>query len=198
MSDEKPSTHRTGTADLVDEACDKLDLSNEVRETAKVIYQRVYEDDLYHGRTLETVLAGTVYIACRAVGHACNPTQIADELGTNRKELLSTARHLMKRLDIELRPIDPEPYVRDFAEDLDLSDALLQKALDITEVCRDEGMHSGKSPTGFAAGAIYAASTLTGERVTQEAISQTSDVSTVTIRNRYKKQLDLYEDATDN
>lgn len=195
MSQEKPSSHRTGTPELVDESCDTLNLSDEVRETAKVLYQRVYDEDLYHGRTLETVLAGTIYIACRAVGQACNPSQVADELNTTREELLSTSRHLMKRLNIQLQPIDPEPYVNELVDELNLSDGIRDKALEIISVCRDAGMHSGKSPTGFAAGAVYAASTLTGESVTQDAISDISDVSTVTIRNRYQKQLTCYEQS---
>jgi transcription initiation factor TFIIB len=194
MSEEKPS-HRTGTPELVEDACDALEFSDEVSETAKVLYRRVYDEDLYHGRTLETVLAGTVYIACRAVGHACNPTRVADTLGTTREDLLSTSRHLMKRLKIQLQPIDPEPHVHEFVEELGLSAETREKALEIIGAAREAGIHSGKSPTGFAAGAVYAASTLTGERVTQEAIREVSDVSTVTIRNRYQTQLDCYENA---
>lgn len=198
MSQETSSSHRTGTPELVDDACDALSLSDEVRETAKVLYQRVYDEDLYHGRTLETVLAGTVYIACRAAGYATNPSEVAQSIGrTTREDVLSTSRHLMKRLDIQLQPIEPEPYVDELVDKLELSDELRHKALDIIKVCRDSGMHSGKSPTGFAAGAIYAASTLTGESVTQDAISAASDVSTVTIRNRYQRQLTYYEEHSD-
>ena len=45
----------------------------------------------------------------------------------------------------------------------------------------------GKDPTGLAAAAIYVASILTDERVTQKKISEISNVTEVTIRHRYKE-----------
>lgn len=194
MSDDT-TTHQTGTPERVDAACDELNFPKPVRETAKRLYQDVYEQDLYQGRTLENILAGTVYIACREVGHACNPSRVAVALDTNRDELLSAGRHLMKRLNHQFQPIDPEPYVQNICEGLGLSAEFEATAISVLEACREDGIHSGKSPTGVAAGIVYATSTLEDETVTQSEISEVSDVSTVTIRNRYRKQLQCFKNV---
>lgn len=60
------------------------------------------------------------------------------------------------------------------------------------ETAKAEGVHSGKSPGGLAAAAVYAATHLTNEQLTQEAVSDTANVSKVTIRDRYQELLDVY------
>ena len=47
-------------------------------------------------------------------------------------------------------------------------------------------MAAGKDPMGLAAGALYLACIENGENVTQRAISQSANVTEVTIRNRYQ------------
>jgi len=49
---------------------------------------------------------------------------------------------------------------------------------------------SGKSPVCTAAAAVYAASLLTTQTVTQSQVSEVADISEVTIRNRYKEPLE--------
>jgi len=178
----------------ITESIERLNLTDSVKSTAQSLFKQVYENDLYHGRTTENITAGTVYIASRIEGEACNPTSFSSVLGVSREEVLSTSRHLMKRIDgIALQPIEPEPFVKEYAKELDLNEETEETALEIINVCKDEGLlHSGKSPTGFAAGAIYAASKLTDETITQKQVSDVADVSTVTIRNRYSNQLDCF------
>ena len=57
-------------------------------------------------------------------------------------------------------------------------------------VRREAGIHSGKSPVGLAAAAVYAAALLTNEKVTQSEVSEVANISEVTIRNRYKELLE--------
>jgi transcription initiation factor TFIIB len=50
---------------------------------------------------------------------------------------------------------------------------------------------SGKSPTGFAAAAIYAASLLCNQKRTQREVAEVANVTEVTIRNRYQEQMEV-------
>lgn len=47
----------------------------------------------------------------------------------------------------------------------------------------------GRSIEGIATASLYAGPRLVGESVTQAAVSEVTDVSEVTIRNRYQKLL---------
>jgi transcription initiation factor TFIIB len=54
-----------------------------------------------------------------------------------------------------------------------------------------QGLHSGKSPSGYAAAAIYTAAVLTDTNLTQKEVAEVAQVTDVTIRTRYQEQLDL-------
>jgi transcription initiation factor TFIIB len=92
------------------------------------------------------------------------------------------------------RPSSRETDVRErdvprFASGLGLSDEGEMRARKLLHGAKEAGIHPGKSPVGLAAAAVYAASLLTNERVTQSAVSDVADVSEVAIRNRYKELL---------
>jgi transcription initiation factor TFIIB len=91
---------------------------------------------------------------------------------------------------LEIEPADPKQYVPRFASKLDASTEIQEKAKEIIDVCTEAGLLSGKSPTGFAAAAIYAASLLCDDRVTQQTVAEAANVTEVTIRTRYQEQLE--------
>jgi transcription initiation factor TFIIB len=56
-----------------------------------------------------------------------------------------------------------------------------------------QGLLSGKSPIGYAATAIYAATLQCDEQQTQREIAAIVQVTEVTIRNRYQEQIDAMD-----
>ena len=66
-----------------------------------------------------------------------------------------------------------------------LSGEVQAKAIEIINQAIDVGLNIGKGPTGIAAAALYIASVLLGERKTQKQVDEVSNVTEVTIRNRY-------------
>jgi transcription initiation factor TFIIB len=82
-----------------------------------------------------------------------------------------------------------------FVSDLDLSDETERRARSLLSTAKEKGIHSGKSPVGLAAAAVYAGALLTNESVTQDDVSDVASISEVTIRNRYHELLEA-EDGT--
>ncbi|SHH67126.1 Transcription factor TFIIB repeat-containing protein, partial [Halobaculum gomorrense] len=107
-----------------------------------------------------------------------------------RKEIGRTYRYVSQELGLELKPVDPKQYVPRFSSELDLSEEVKSKANEIIETTAEQGLLSGKSPTGFAAAAIYAASLLCNEKKTQREVADVAQVTEVTIRNRYQEQIE--------
>jgi transcription initiation factor TFIIB len=99
-------------------------------------------------------------------------------------------RYVVRELNLEVEPADPLQYVPRFASELGLSDEGERTARELLDAAKREGLHSGKSPVGLAAAAVYAASLLANEKVTQSQVSDVANVSEVTIRNRYKELLE--------
>jgi transcription initiation factor TFIIB len=178
----------------IDRMASALGLPENVRETASVIYRRALQDDLLPGRSIEGVATASLYAAARQAGNPRSLDEVERVARVDRMELTRTYRYIIRELGLEVQPADPEHYVPRFASELGLSDEAERQARDLLESARDEGVISGKSPVGLAAAAIYAASLLTNEKLTQTEVGEVADISEVTIRNRYHELLETRSD----
>lgn len=183
-----------------------LGLSKQVEETAGVLYRRCLDKDLLPGRSIEGVSTACLYAAARQ----CNTprtldefypvSRIGDDKGNSPDSTSSidrTYRYVMRELNLEIKPVDPRKYLNRILNDLPVEskEAIRARAEEIISAAEDENLHSGKSPTSLASGAIYAASLLENERVTQREIAKVANSTEVTIRNRYQEMLTAYDDG---
>jgi transcription initiation factor TFIIB len=173
-----------------------LGLPENVRETASVIYRRALSENLLPGRSIEGVATAALYTAARQAGVPRSLDEIERVSRVDRMELTRTYRYIIRELNLEVKPADPESYIPRFVSDLDLSDEVERRARELIDAARDDGLLSGKSPVGLAAAAVYAAALLCNQKVTQNDVSEVADISEVTIRNRYKELLEAGEIAT--
>jgi transcription initiation factor TFIIB len=174
----------------IDRMASALGLPDNVRETASVIYRRALDEDLLPGRSIEGVSTAALYAAARQAGTPRSLDEIAGVSRVEKDEIARTYRYVVRELKLEIQPADPESYVPRFASDLDLSDESERRARELLSNAKEAGIHSGKSPVGLAAAAVYAASLLTNEKVTQSEVSEVANISEVTIRNRYHELLE--------
>ena len=174
----------------IDRMASALGLPDNVRETASVIYRRALEEDLLPGRSIEGVATSCVYAAARQAGVPRSLDEINDVSRVSKDEIARTYRYVIRELGLEVKPADPASYVPRFASSLGLSDEAQHRARELLENAKEKGVHSGKSPVGLAAAAVYAAALLTNEKTTQAKVSEVADISEVTIRNRYHELLE--------
>ncbi|MXR41439.1 transcription initiation factor IIB [Halobaculum sp. WSA2] len=179
----------------IDRMASALGLPDNVRETASVIYRRALDEDLLPGRSIEGVSTASLYAAARQAGTPRSLDEITNVSRVEKDEIARTYRYVVRELKLEIQPADPESYVPRFASDLDLSDESERRARQLLQTAKQEGVHSGKSPVGLAAAAVYAASLLTNEKVTQSEVSEVANISEVTIRNRYHELLEAEEEV---
>ena len=171
----------------LDREANRLDLPRSIREDASVIYRRAAKNNLIRGRSIEGVVATSLYIACRICNLPRTLSEIAEVSNVSKKQIAKNYRFLSRELDIKLKPTSPADYISRFASQLGLSGETQSKAIEIIRTANEKGLTSGKGPTGIAAAALYISSVLLGERKTQKDIALVSGVTEVTIRNRYKE-----------
>ncbi|PSP56525.1 transcription initiation factor IIB 3 [Halobacteriales archaeon QH_7_66_36] len=177
----------------IDRMSSALGVPHSVREVASVIYRRALDDDLIRGRSIEGVATSALYAACRQEGIPRSLEEISDVSRVERKEIGRTYRYVSQELALEMEPVDPKKYVPRFCSSLGVSDEVRAKAKEIIDITAEQGLLSGKSPTGYAAAAIYAASLLCNEKKTQREVADVAQVTEVTIRNRYQEQIEAME-----
>jgi transcription initiation factor TFIIB len=178
----------------IDRMASALGLPENVRETASVIYRRALDENLLPGRSIEGVSTAAVYAAARQAGVPRSLDEITDVSRVEKSEIARTYRYVVRELGLEVKPADPESYVPRFVSDLELSEESERRARQLLANAKEQGVHSGKSPVGLAAAAVYAAALLTNEKTTQAAVSEVADISEVTIRNRYHELLEAEQD----
>jgi transcription initiation factor TFIIB len=180
----------------IDRMASALGLPDNVRETASVIYRRALSEDLLPGRSIEGVATASLYAAARQAGTPRSLDEITSVSRVEKDEIARTYRYIVRELGLEIEPADPEQYVPRFVSELGLSDEVERRARSLLQTAKEKGIHSGKSPVGLAAAAVYAASLLTNEKVTQNQVSDVANISEVTIRNRYHELLEAEGDIS--
>jgi len=180
--------HALGEIDRMGSA---LGVPESACETASVIYRRALEEELLPGRSIEGMATAALYAAMRQAGIPRSVDELATVSRIDYLEATRSYRYLVRELELPVAPPDPLEYVPRYASRLEVSNETERRARELLETGIEAGVHSGKHPVGLAAAALYAASRLTDEDLTQDVVSATTDVSEVTIRNRYQELLEL-------
>ena len=173
---------------------DKLGLSDVIIEKTAYIYRKAQERGLVRGRTISSVLAAAIYIACRESGTSRTLKDIASISNIKRKDIARTYRLLVLELNYKIPMVDPIKCIVRVANKANLSEKTKRQAMNIMHSVTRSGISAGKDPMGLAASVLYLSCMNTGESRTQTEISEAAGVTEVTIRNRYKnlkRQLDL-------
>ncbi len=164
----------------------KMGLPRHVRESAAVLYRKASTKNLVRGRSIDEVVAATLYAACRQCGVPRTLDEIADKSNVDRKSIGRTYRTLTRELGLKLLPQSPGDYIARFCNKLGLDMEVQRQAKDILEAVEREELASGVAPSGVAAATIYIAAMMCGRPCTQKDVAEVAGVTEVTIRNRYK------------
>ncbi|MHA1729758.1 MAG: transcription initiation factor IIB [Promethearchaeota archaeon] len=164
-----------------------LALPKSLKETAAKIYRSAVKSHLIRGRSIEGVAAASLYAACRNMKIPRTLQEVAEIARVDKKEIGRSYRFVVSRLNLNSNPTRPIHYISRFISELKLSNKVLKRSIDIIKLAEKYGLTSGRGPTGVAAAAIYVASIMFQEKRTQREIAKISQVTEVTVRNRFKE-----------
>ncbi len=165
----------------------QLGLPKPIRELAALLYRKSIIRKLVRGRSIEAMVAATLYAACRIRLKPRPLDEVADASRVDRKKLGQCYRLLLRSLNVRIPLSNPVDYIARFACDLKLSSPVQLRTVEILNQSRAIGLTIGRDPLGLAAAAIYISSIMLDERRTQREIAEVARVTEVTVRNRYKE-----------
>ncbi len=166
-----------------------LKLPKSVEEESARIYTMAVQRGLVRGRSMESVVAGALYAACRRHEVPRTLDELSEASGIDKKEIGRTYRFITRELGIRILPSNPVDYIPRFASALKLSPETQSKSVEILEAAQEAELTSGRGPTGIAAASLYVAALSNNEKRTQREVADVAGVTEVTIRNRYKELL---------
>lgn len=165
----------------------QMGLSKAVQEEAAVIYRKALEHDLIRGRSIDAMVAASLYLANQKLRTARSLDDFEKASKVKRKSLTRAHKTMKMRLKIRIDPAIPEEYVDRYVNMLGLHPSLIDSSISLIQTAREHELIHGKSPTGVAAAAIYIVARQSMQLRTQREIADISGVTEVTIRNRYKE-----------
>jgi len=167
-----------------------LKLPAAVEEESARLYRKALDKNLIRGRTVESVMAGCIYLACKNFGVPKGFKEVCQLTGVDQKDFGKAFKHVARRLGIKFGPTSAIDYIPRFGAVLKLNSETQSKAVEVLKKAEKINLDNGKGPLGLAAAAIYIASQITGQHITQKMVANTTAVTEVTIRNRYKEIAD--------
>lgn len=167
----------------------QMALPKDVREESAFIYRKAVEKKLVRGRSIEGVVAASLYAACRMRKIPRTLDEVGKFSRTGRKEIGRTFRAIAKELQISVQPSSPADYIPRFCSILNLPQEVNAQSLFLLSEAEKADLTAGRGPTGIAAASVYLASKMKGYEKTQREISDAAGVTEVTIRNRYKEMV---------
>jgi len=165
----------------------QLGLPMSVRNEAAIIYRKALRKRLIRGRSIDGMVAASLYLVSRS--HALPRTlrEIAATSRLDKKEIARCYRVLCNELHLKLPPTDATSMVPRLANDLGLSSSVQCRAIEILKEAERLKLSIGKNPMSLAAAALYISAIEFGERRTQQEVAEAAQTTEVTLRNRYKE-----------
>ena len=160
-------------------------LGEGVRDHACTLFRQAQDADLCQGRSLEGFAAAAVYAACRVAGVPRTREELIETAKADGDELRTAFDAMNRELGLPVGPIDPAEYVPRFASELGLDATVRRYAREYVEQAHEQGIVTGRDPSGVAAACLYAASEDCGAGCTQADAAEVADVTPVTVRNSY-------------
>jgi transcription initiation factor TFIIB len=168
----------------LDKLKDKLGLSDAAVQKTAYIYRKLQKRGYVRGRSILSVLAAAIYIACREIGISRTIKDIAAISNIRRKEIARIYRLLVFELDIKIPMVDPMKCIVKVANKANLNESIVRQAVNIMKDLNNREISAGKNPMVLAATVLYLSCFKSGQNITQDNISHAAGITGVTLRNR--------------
>lgn len=163
---------------------DTMHLPDSVEVSAEGVYRHAQREALVLRGSIIGFAAASVYAACRMRGIPRTLREVGEASSEDVKNIARMYRILVSELGFSVERDSPLNHLARITEDVGLSPRAERLATDILMAAIKAGYHTGKSPEGLAASALYIACKELDEGCTQDILSDVSGVSTLTIRKR--------------
>jgi transcription initiation factor TFIIB len=166
---------------------ESLGLPDALVEKSAYFYRKASRAGMIKGRTVSSVLAACVYLACRELENPRTLSEIAAAGNIARKKISRDYRTLLRAFDPKIPAVDHARCITKIANKVGVSEKTKRAAIRIMREIVAMQISAGKGPMGMAATVLYIACMQAGEVKTQKELSVAAGVTEVTIRNRYSE-----------
>jgi transcription initiation factor TFIIB len=158
-----------------------------VKDEAARICRNCLESGLFRGRSIDQIMASSLYAACREREAPATIAEVAAVSGVDRDDVARCYRLLVGELNLVIPIADPAEYVARVAYRANVSPKVETDAREMLSKAWKAGVTGGVNPTGLAASAVYMASINLGEKMTEKCVADAAGVAESTVARENKR-----------
>lgn len=162
-----------------------------LKEEVGLILRKLVKSGIMGRRKIGAYVAAAIICAAENLNIPISARDVVDGCGTTFRDVWDALMKIRRDLGIaKSRSYDPRTLIVSYAHKAGLPSHVATLAMKIVEAGKASGTLLNKGPQGVAVASLYVASILSNIRKTQTTISKETEVSEVTVRNRYKDIID--------
>ena len=170
-------------------------------DEAKNLYKQISDVRIHRGSNRNGIIASCIYKACRLQGSPRSAKEIADMFKLNISHMTKGCKkfdeiihmNVCKNSIMTNNPTKSSDFVQRFCSKLNIGTNICKICTYVCEQSEEYNLVSKCIPPSIAAGSIFLVCSLLKINITKKEISQTCQISEVTISKCYKN-LHLYQE----
>lgn len=172
---------------IIQNNCIKGGLPTIISDEAKKLYKEVSESIISRGKVRRSLIACSVYFACKKLNVARSDREISSLFNLDIKDMSKGQKKFRKIVKDSFAPSRPKDFIPRFCSMLHISDEHQEVIQHVVSILLEKKILIGNIPPSIVAGSIYFVSENYKLGINKKAVSTNCYISEVTITKMYKK-----------
>ena len=172
---------------IIQNNCSKGGLPNIISDAAKKLYKEVSESIISRGKVRRSLIACSVYFACKKLNVARSDREISNIFKLDIKDMSKGQKKFRKIVRDNFAPSRPEDFIPRFCSKLHIDDEHQIVVKNVVDILIKKKILIGNIPPSIVSGSIYFVSENLKLGINKKSVSANCFISEVTITKMYKK-----------
>jgi transcription initiation factor TFIIB len=172
---------------IIQNNCIKGGLASIISDAAKKLYKQVSESIISRGKVRRSLIACSVYFACKKLNVARSDREISSLFGLDIRDMSKGQKKFRKIIPDNFAPSRPEDFIPRFCSKLHIDEVHQEIIKQVVEILIDKKILIGNIPPSIVSGSIYFVSENLKLGINKKSVSSNCYISEVTITKMYKK-----------
>lgn len=170
--------------------CNRLRVNARILQSAKEIYKRIFDKQLFRRRRSDAILVACIFVSCRKEDNPRTMRDICSDVRVNASHAKKFAKKIMdlKLYKQKYAGVDFRGFLTRFCDQLNLPKNVCNAAIDIANKANALGIAAGRQPGSRAGAALYLACQLSvNESRSLAQIAEAVKMAESTVRQTYQE-----------
>lgn len=172
---------------IIQNNCIKGGLPTIISDESKKLYKEVSESIISRGKVRRSLIACSVYFACKKLKVARSDREISSLFNLDIKDMSKGQKKFRKIVKDDFAPSRPKDFIPRFCSMLHISDEHQMIIQQVVDILLEKKILIGNIPPSIVAGSIYFVSENLKLGINKKQVSTNCFISEVTITKMYKK-----------